>query len=148
MKAWQSYQAGRRFIGRLADAEDLIQAVTTLGLEKKIATARVSITGRVTRLTVGTFDPRQQVYVTRSEERPMEIVACQGLLSTAGNRPFFQAHIMLADETTIIGGRLFSETIAAEAECIVEELLGPLTDRCYDTSTGQLALTFLPNRTG
>jgi len=147
MRTWHNYQTGRRFLGRLTDGEDLIQAVTTLGLEEQIATASVTITGRVTRLTVGTFDPRQQVYVTRTEQRPMEIVACRGLLSTAGARPFFQAHIMLADENTTIGGRLFSETIAAEAECVVEELCGPLTDRCHDTNTGQLALTFLPNRT-
>lgn len=142
MRAWHSYQARRRFLGRLTGDEDLIQAITSLGVEKQIATASVAITGRVTRLTVGTFDPHQQVYVTRTEQRPMEIVACRGLLSTAGSRPFFHAHIMLADENTIIGGRLFPETLAAEAECVVEELRGPPTDRFYDACTGQLALAF------
>jgi len=142
MRAWHSYQPGRCFLGRLTGDEDLIQAVTTLGLEEQIATARVTITGRVTRLTVGTFDPRQQVYITRTEQRPMEIVACRGLLSTAGSRPFFHAHIVLADESTIIGGRLFPDTIAAEAECVVEELCGPPTVRRLDDRTGQLALAF------
>ena len=142
MRAWHDYQTGRRFLGRLTGDEDLIQAVTSLGVEEQIATAAVTITGRVTRLTVGTFDPRQQVYVTRTEQRPMEIVACQGLLSTAGSRPFFHAHIVLANENTIIGGRLFPETLAAEAECVVEELCGPPTDRFLDARTGQLVLAF------
>jgi predicted DNA-binding protein with PD1-like motif len=142
MGAWYSYRPGQCFLGRLTGDEDLIQAVTRLGVQEQIATARVSITGRITRLTVGTYDPRQQVYITRTEQRPMEIVACRGLLSVEGDRPFFHAHILLADENTVIGGRLFSETLAAEAECVVEELCGPPTDRVYDASTGQLALTF------
>lgn len=142
MRAWHSYQPGRRFIGRLSGEEDLIKAVTTLGVAEQILTASVTITGRVTLLTVGTFDPRQQVYISRAEQRPMEIVACRGLLSTAGSRPFFHAHIVLADDTTIIGGRLFPNTLAAEAECVVEELCGPPTDRLQDARTGQLTLAF------
>jgi uncharacterized protein len=142
MTEWHSYQSGRRFIGRLTGDEDLIQAVTSLGVTEQVATASVTITGRITRLTVGTFDPRQQVYVTRTEQRPMEIVACRGLLSTSGDQPFLHAHIVLADENTMIGGRLFSDTLAAEAECIVEELCGPPTIRRHDDRTGQLALTF------
>jgi predicted DNA-binding protein with PD1-like motif len=66
------------------------------------------------------------------------------LLSTGGARPFFHAHIQLADEKTVCGGRLFSETLVAEAECVVEELCGPLTDWRYDADSGQLALTFKP----
>ena len=144
MGIWQSYRPGRRLLGRLTGDEDLIQAVTALGLNEGISTASVTVTGRVSRLTVGVYDPRQQVYVTRREERPMEIVACRGVLTTGDRQPFFQAHILLADEDTVIGGRLFSETLAAEAECLVEELLGPPADRNYDTITGQLALTFHP----
>lgn len=142
MTAWHNYHAGRRFVGRLTGDEDLIRAVTRLGVEEQITTASVSITGRISRLTVGTFDPLQQVYITRTEARPMEIVACRGLLSTAGEHPFFHAHIVLADVDTVIGGRLFSETLAAEAECLVEELRGPSTHRVYDHRTGQLALAF------
>jgi uncharacterized protein len=142
MRVWHNYQSGRCFLGRLTGDEDLIQAVTALGVAEQVATAAVTITGRVTQATVGTFDPRQQVYVTRTEQRPMEIVACRGVLSTGGNRPFLHAHIVLADENTIIGGRLFSDTWAAEAECIVEELCGPPTIRRHDDRTGQLALTF------
>lgn len=144
MGAWQSYQAGRRFLGRLHGNEDLIQAVTDLGRSERIATAAVTLTGHLARWTVGTFDPRQHVYVTRTEDRPMEIVICRGLLSTGGERPFFYAHIQLADETTVVGGRLFSETLAVEADCLVEELSGPATDRCYDAASGQLALVFRP----
>lgn len=144
MGAWRSYRSGRRFVGRLHADEDLIRAVTDLGVREGIATAAVTITGRLTHWTIGTFDPRQQVYVTRSEKRPMEIVVCRGLLSTGGTRPFFHAHIQLADETSVIGGRLFSETLAVEAECEVEELCGPVTDRRYNAASGQLALIFQP----
>jgi predicted DNA-binding protein with PD1-like motif len=142
MTEWHNYQSGRCFLGRLTGDEDLIQAVTALGVAEQVATAAVTITGRISQLTVGTFDPHQQVYVTRTEQRPMEIVACRGLLSTGGDRPFLHAHIVLADENTIIGGRLFSDTLAAEAECIIEELCGPPTVRRHDDRTGQLALTF------
>lgn len=148
MGAWHDYQPGRRLVGRLHDEEDLIQAVTALGVQERIATAAVTITGRVTRLTIGIFDPSQQVYVTRTQVRPMEIVICRGLLSTGGERPFFHAHIQLADAETVIGGRLFSPTLAAEAECLVEELCGPGTARRYDQKSGQLALTFQAYHSG
>jgi len=145
MAAWRNYRAGRCFLGRLTEHEDLIQAITDLGVKKQIATASVSITGRISRLTVGTFDPKQQVYITRTEERSMEIVTCRGLLSTEGERPFFHAHILLADVNTVVGGRLFSETLAADAECVVNELRGPATLRAYDPRIGQLALSFWEN---
>ena len=89
MAAWRNYRWGRCFLGRLTADEDLIRAVTDLGVREPIATACVSITGRISRLTVGTFDPHQQVYITRTEERPMEVVRGQGLPSTAGEAPFF-----------------------------------------------------------
>jgi len=142
MAAWHNYRTGRCFLGRLTEGEDLIRAVTELGVRAHIATARVTIIGRISRMTVGTFDPRQQVYITRTEDRPMEIVSCRGLLSTEGERPFFHAHILLADVDTVVGGRLFPETLAAEAECVVNELKGPATHRTYDPRTGQLALSF------
>ncbi len=144
MGAWRHYRPGRRFLGRLNGDEDLIQAVTAVGIREQILTATVTVTGRISRLTVGTFDPRQQVYVTRTEKRPMEIVACHGVLTTGGAGPFLHAHIMLADEETIIGGRLFAPTLVAEAECVVAELTGPPAYRSYDTRTGQLALAFHP----
>ena len=145
MAAWHHYQPGRHFLGRLTGHEDLIQAITDLGVQEQIATASVSITGRVSRLTVGTYDPNQQVYITRTEERAMEIVSCRGLLTTKGERPFFHAHILLADVNTVVGGRLFSETLAADAECVVNEICGPSTLRVYDPRIGQLALSFLEN---
>jgi predicted DNA-binding protein with PD1-like motif len=145
MAAWCNYRPGRCFLGRLTGNEDLIQAVSDLGIREQIATASVSVTGRISRLTVGTFDPVQQVYITRTEERPMEIVACRGLLTTEGEEPFFHAHILLADVGGVLGGRLFSETLAAEAEVVVNELKGPPNRRVYDTRTGQLALVFSPD---
>jgi predicted DNA-binding protein with PD1-like motif len=145
MAAWYNYQRGRCFLGRITGHKDIIRSVIDFGEKAHIATASVSITGRISRLTVGTFDPHQQVYITRTEERPMEIVSCQGLLTTEGERPFFHAHILLADVDMVVGGRLFPETLAAEAECIVSELRGPAAHRVYDPRTGQIALAFHQN---
>lgn len=142
MAVWRNYQPGRCILGRLTGNEDLIRAVIDLCEKERIATASVAITGRISRLTVGTFDPLQQVYITRTEERPMEIAACRGLLTTEAEQPFFHAHILLADVETVVGGRLFSETLADEAELVVNELKGPPPRRAYDTRTGQLALVF------
>lgn len=142
MGVWHSYRPGRSFVGRLHGGEDLIQAVTALGAKEQIATAAVTLTGRITQFTIGIFDPVQQVYVTCTEVRLMEIVICRGLLSAGREGPFLHAHIQLADENAVIGGRLFSDTLAAEAECLVEELCGPKTERRYDVQSGQLALTF------
>ncbi|MGD9332339.1 MAG: DUF296 domain-containing protein [Desulfobacterales bacterium] len=142
MGTWQAYQPGRRLVGRLTNDEDLIEAITTLGVQEQVPAAVVTLTGRITLATIGAFDARQQVYVTRREERPMEIIACRGLLTTGEPRPFLHAHIVLADENTVIGGRLFSDTLAAEAECVIEELRGPAAARDYDARTGQLVLAF------
>ena len=51
MAAWHNYRTGRCFLGRLTGGEDLIGAVTELGVRARIATARVSITGHISKRT-------------------------------------------------------------------------------------------------
>ena len=95
--------------------------------------------GTVTTVSYGCFDPKQQVYVTCKEETPFEIVACAGNVCPEGDRPFVQAHGILANEHgKIIAGRLFSDTILLAGELDLQELKGKPLQRGYDHETGLL----------
>jgi uncharacterized protein len=96
-----------------------------------------SVIGAVSSATLGTYDQTQHVYVTFTENVPMEIVTCAGNVSLKGKTPAIQSHIVLADERgKIIGGHLFSETILFAGEIDLQEMTGKPLERVYDDKTG------------
>ena len=130
---------GRRFIGHIQKGADLISAIEKIGVQKDIRLATFTATGLVSKFTIGTFDQRQQVYVTHAEEKSLEITSCMGNISRTTNGPFVFAHILLSDDTGIItGGRLFSESIVYHAEIHIQEWIGLSPIRTYDERTGQM----------
>lgn len=136
MEAGAEYQAGRRFLVRLADT-DLLSGVIDFCRRHAIHTAVFQAAGAVSRFTLGVYDPTQQVYVTHTEEAPREIVSCWGTVTAGDGNPVPAAHIGLADDQgRVTGGRLFSETRVIWAELVLEELTGPALIRRYDPATG------------
>lgn len=105
--------------------------------ESAIQTARFSFTGAVSKYTIGTYDPGQQVYVTFSNTSFREVTECCGNISLNEGKPHVFGSIVLCDQQGAVeGGRLFSETIVYAGEIIIEELLGPPLKRLYDPDTG------------
>ena len=131
------FEPGRRFTGRLPHGTDLITSIENFCKEKMIQTATFSLIGAVSSATLGAYDQKQQVYVSFTEDRPLEIVTCTGNVSLAEGVPVVHAHILLADEQgKTTGGHLFSETIIYAGEIDLQELNGDPLKRVYDDTTG------------
>jgi len=96
-----------------------------------------SIIGAVSSVTIGSYDQKQQVYVSHFEKAPLEILTCTGNISLKEGNPVAHAHIVLCDEEgKTTGGHLFSDTIVFAAEIELQELIGNTLERVYDKNTG------------
>ncbi|MFH1102492.1 MAG: PPC domain-containing DNA-binding protein [Pseudomonadota bacterium] len=131
------YNAGRRFAGLLPEGEDLIASIMRLCIQHSVRMAVFSIIGAVRFATYGTFDQRQKVYVTRTEEGSFDILSCTGNVSQKDGKPQVHAKILLGDEKgNITGGHLFSETLVFYAEFDLLEMIMEPYERTYDEQTG------------
>lgn len=133
----QQYTAGRRFMGRLPGGEDLLEALTALCLANDVTLATFSVNGAVSAATIGAYDQQQRVYVTATENRPHDLIACRGTVSPQDGSAVVQAHAVLGDGGgRLWGGRLFSPTPVFYAEIELLELIGPPLERVYDDPSG------------
>ncbi len=135
--AAREFETGRRVLGRLPLGEDLVTAVEGFCADHSIRTAVFSIIGSVTSATLGSYDQKQQVYVTFKQDEPLEILHCTGNVSLKNDKPTVHAHGMFADMNGhTIGGHVFSETLAYAGEIYLQELLGSALLREHDEETG------------
>lgn len=133
----QECTRGRQFVGPLPDDRDLLDTMVALCRERGIAAATFTAAGCVTRATIGTFDPVQQVYITAVEAHPGEMVCCHGTISTGDDGPEPFGHIAIADDAgNVYGGRLFSETLTRGAHAAVQEWLGTPMTRKWNERSG------------
>ena len=131
------FKPGRRFIGRVPYGKDLITSITDFCIELSVRMATFSVIGAVSSVTMGAYDQKQQVYVTFTQEAPLEIVTCTGNVSLMDGEPVVHAHIVLGDlQGKTIGGHLFSETILYAGEIDLQELTGKPMERAHDDTTG------------
>lgn len=137
------YQPGRRFVGRLPHGKDLITSIENFCTVSAIQMATFSVIGAVSSATLGTYDQKQHVYVTFTENSPMKILLCTGNVSKKDGDPAIHAHIVLGDEHgKIIGGHLFSETLLFAGEIDLQEITGKPLERVYDNTTGLMLWNF------
>jgi len=131
------YRSGKRFMERLPAGKDILKSVEELCATHAVQIAVFCVIGAVRSATLGVFDQKQQVYVTRKEESPFEIISCLGNISTKDGNPVAHAKIMLADEKNLVlGGHLFSDTLLFYGELNLEEIEGSPLERQYDESSG------------
>jgi len=131
------FKTGRRFLGSLPHNEDLIKSIENFAVETSINTATFSAIGAVSSVTTGSYDQKQQVYVTAKETGHFEILTCTGNISLKDKKPMVHAHIVLCDEKgKTFGGHLFSETIIFAGEIELVELTGKPFERAYNSTTG------------
>jgi predicted DNA-binding protein with PD1-like motif len=131
------YNAGKCILGRLPHSGDLVGAVENFCLDQSLSMAVFSIIGSVTSATLGSYDQKQQVYVTFKKEEPLEIVHCTGNVSLKDGKPTVHAHGIFADiNGNTLGGHVFSETVVYAGEIYLRELLGKPLTRDYDDQTG------------
>jgi len=122
---------------RLPAGKDILKNIEEICGTHTVQMAVFCIIGAVRSATLGVFDQKQQVYVTRKEENPFEIISCLGNISIQDGNPVAQAKIMLADEKNrVLGGHLFSDTLLFYGELYLEEIEGFPLERQYDESSG------------
>ncbi|MFO8084179.1 MAG: DUF296 domain-containing protein [Desulfobacterales bacterium] len=127
-------------MGRMPHGKDIIHVLRDFCQDNDIAMAVFGVTGAVSLFTIGTFDQKQQVYVTTRNKRPMEIAACTGNI-IYHEKWHVHAQIILADQSgKTSGGRLFSDTLLFAGELQLMELLGPCASRQYDPDSGRMLL--------
>jgi uncharacterized protein len=132
------YQLGRLLLGTLPPGEDLITSVIAFCRNTGIEMATFTISGVLSSVTHGIYDPTQQVYVNQSEATSFEIISCTGNVSPKKNELFVYAKVLLGDiNGRMLGGRLFSESIVFTADIELQELLGNPRPRLFDKKTGQ-----------
>ncbi len=130
-------QPGRLFVGRLPYNQDLITSIENFCKKYSIDMASFSIIGAVSSVTIGSYDQKQQVYVSHHEKAHLEILTCTGNISLKEGTPVAHAHIVLCDiDGKTTGGHLFSDTIVFAAEIKLQELVGKTLERVYDNNTG------------
>jgi hypothetical protein len=133
----REYSAGRRFVGRLPHGGDLTAALEAFCVRHEIQAAAFSLIGAVSSAILGTYDQKQQVYVTFAAEGDLEILSCTGNITVKEGKPFVHAHVILCEEGgKTIGGHLFPGTVIFAAEAHITELIGPPLVREYDRTTG------------
>lgn len=132
----QEFKTGRFFQGRISES-DIITAVHELCREYTVKCASFSVSGSVLNATIGTYDQKQQVYVTAREDGAFDILSCSGNVIRNESRFFIHADIVLsgpAGKTT--GGRLFSPTLVLAGDIALAELLGNPLKKLDDDTTG------------
>ena len=128
---------GRIFTGSLPHGVDLVQSIEDFCRDASIKMATFSLIGALSSVTIGSYDQKQQVYVSFSKHAHLEVVSCTGNISIKDGSPMAHAHIVLADiDGNTFGGHLFSESIIFAGEIEIQELTGEQLERKYDTTTG------------
>lgn len=137
--AGSEFEAGRCLLARLPHQRDLVRAIEDFCADHALQMAVFSIIGAVTSATLGSYDQKQQVYVTFKKDEPMEIVHCTGNISLKDGKPTVHAHGVFADMNgSTLGGHVFSDTVIYAGEIYIRELLGTPMAREYDKQTGLL----------
>lgn len=135
--AYAEFGGGRCIVARLPHGQDLLRTIEEFCETNSVQTAVFSIIGAVTSVTLGSYDQKQQVYVTARKNEPLEIVHCTGNVSLKDGKVFVHAHAVLADlNGQTSGGHLFSETTVYAGEMYLRELKGQPLEREYDDTTG------------
>jgi predicted DNA-binding protein with PD1-like motif len=138
MHAWR-LQCTKRFIGRIPAGGELFDQLTLFCRQQDIQSAGFSFSGTVSAYTIGSFDARQQVWVTHHHEGVATIVSAFGNLfpRSDGGSHFFQAQVLFSDEAgQLAGGRLFPDTVAHLVEFELHMLDGAVLKRYCNPDSG------------
>jgi predicted DNA-binding protein with PD1-like motif len=118
------YTPGRLFFHPLPPADALFDAIADACRHRAIPVGTFSLTGTLSCVTMGTFDQKQQVYVTHTETGSLEIVSCTGIIRFQDGEPSLSATVLVSDLTgKISGGRLFAPARGEAVDLALQELI-------------------------
>ena len=116
---------GKSIIETIPSGSDLVDFIVSVCQKYITETALFSVTGSISSATIGVYDQKQQVYVTHIEKTATELISCLGMITQQAGSPHVSAKIILADQQgNLTGGHLFSQTVVADAQITIQELIG------------------------
>lgn len=133
----REFTTGRTIVARLPHGADLLESITALCREHKLAMGTVTAIGALSDAVVGYYDQNQKSYHELPFPGHSEILALVGTLSQRDGAVMCHAHVTLADEFgRAFGGHLVAGCRIFAAEVTVTELVGEPLTRGFDEVTG------------
>jgi len=127
----------RSFIGRIKNGKDLCGALTDFCVKENISFGTFSVIGAVKNVTLGYYDQDDKKYNDIKIEKPLEIAACTGNISSKDGEVFVHAHINVSDDKgESFGGHLMPGAEIFAAEFFIQELTPGTLERKFDDETG------------
>ena len=110
---------GRHYLVPLPSGEDLMAAIERFCRQENVVMAGFRAAGTLTAVIVGSYDSRQQVFVTQRLEGELDIVGCEGIIRLDPRKAVADARILVSDlKGVLTGGRLFSPSPIRRAEAM------------------------------
>ncbi|HIS70011.1 MAG TPA: DNA-binding protein [Candidatus Gallacutalibacter stercoravium] len=127
---------------RLDKGEEIVSSLKKVCEQEKIRLGVVSAIGAVNHVVVGLYNVAQQQYHSNTFDRPFELTALTGSVTTKEGEVYLHLHATLADETgAAFGGHLNEAVVSATCELFVQIVSGSI-ERRVDPDVGLNVFVF------
>ena len=132
--------ASRRFMGRLPQGADLLEALNQLCARENITAGEVKAIGALGKATLGFYDQTRREYDYFTLDQHLEIISLLGDVSLKDGQPFVHAHLAVGDgQGRMWGGHLAPGSLVFACEVMLTAYDAPAPfERSFDQGTGLL----------
>jgi len=136
-KTWEAKQYGNKYIIRLKNHAEIVEAFTDFAEQNKIKVATISGLGAVNSATLRCFNPETKQYINKTFDEQMEISNLTGDISEKDGKPYLHIHATFGTVNySAYAGHLLSATINGTGEFIVESIPRGKVGRTKDPENG------------
>ncbi|OPY47784.1 MAG: hypothetical protein A4E47_00119 [Methanosaeta sp. PtaU1.Bin028] len=120
----------------LDQGSELLEGVSSVAASFGITCGVFSAIGALSFAEIAFYDQSAHIYRNRLMEEPVELISCQGNISSRGEKPFVHAHVSLAGrDYRVYGGHLVRGSVFS-AEVHLRDLGKAHLVRMPDFATG------------
>ena len=114
---------GDSYIIYLEQGESIMAILTQFCKDHQIINGQISGIGAIKEIELGTYDLKNQEYITHKLDDIWELTSFQGNIQLKNEDPFIHAHINISDHNlTVKGGHLFEAKVAVVGEFILRNI--------------------------
>ncbi len=133
----RQFSRGRRLVARLTHGADLLEEITAIAEEQRLAVAEVRGLGALKRARLSYYDQNDFAYIDIAVDEPVEIASLLGTVSRRDGTVAAHIHVALTGrDGRCIGGHVVPGCIVFAGEIVLQEMLGEPLEREYDEQTG------------
>ncbi|MCD4819966.1 MAG: DNA-binding protein [Candidatus Cloacimonetes bacterium] len=109
------------YIIRLETGEEIITSMKKFCNENRIASAKISGIGAVSKIEIGLFQSNTRKYISNIIEKDLELLSLQGNATVVDDESYIHLHIITSDiNNTCFGGHLNYAFVSVTAEIFLE----------------------------